>query len=245
MKRCPKCKETKPTTAFHKNSRSKDGCQYYCKECQSRYYKKKRFVPVGPVGGKRCSVCGGWYPVDSYYVVARHLDGYGTRCANCRSEINRAYYAENKERNKATVDRWKATERGRAKYREIAKRWINNKYHSDENFKKAHNLRCRLGKAWRWYVERGEHRVSMTGDIDFAAIFRHMGDCPGEYGRGEGRYTIDHLIPIRDLDLSTEEGWAIATHPFNHQWLEWSANRERGKEWDYDAYGRIMEDLEK
>lgn len=36
MKRCSSCKELKPVTEFHKNSRHKDGLQNYCKSCNRK-----------------------------------------------------------------------------------------------------------------------------------------------------------------------------------------------------------------
>lgn len=40
-KRCPKCGRKLPTTMFNKKTKSKDGLQPYCKECQRSYYAKK------------------------------------------------------------------------------------------------------------------------------------------------------------------------------------------------------------
>lgn len=37
-KRCPKCGETKPLDAFHKNKSQKDGFNHYCKVCKAQYY---------------------------------------------------------------------------------------------------------------------------------------------------------------------------------------------------------------
>jgi len=46
MKNCPKCKEQKPLAAFRKQSSTKDGLKYYCKECDDktakRYYEKNK-----------------------------------------------------------------------------------------------------------------------------------------------------------------------------------------------------------
>jgi len=51
-KQCSKCQEVKPLSEFHKRSKSKDGRQTYCLECQNRYYRKYRkdgrdVTPVG------------------------------------------------------------------------------------------------------------------------------------------------------------------------------------------------------
>ena len=48
MKKCCKCKETKPLTEFHKMKRAKDGLQFKCKSCRrteevKRYKEKKEY----------------------------------------------------------------------------------------------------------------------------------------------------------------------------------------------------------
>lgn len=46
LKRCPRCKETKPTTEFGVCRSRKDGLQSYCRECIARLMKRHR-VPRG------------------------------------------------------------------------------------------------------------------------------------------------------------------------------------------------------
>ena len=46
MKICTKCNEEKPLDAFRKQSSTKDGLKYYCKECDNqtakKYYEKNK-----------------------------------------------------------------------------------------------------------------------------------------------------------------------------------------------------------
>lgn len=39
MKKCLKCKVTKPFHEYHRNSRQKDGYHYYCKDCKKEFSK--------------------------------------------------------------------------------------------------------------------------------------------------------------------------------------------------------------
>lgn len=39
MKKCKKCKKIKTLTEFYKKPGSKDGLDYRCKMCKSKYYK--------------------------------------------------------------------------------------------------------------------------------------------------------------------------------------------------------------
>lgn len=43
MKRCPKCGETKPYSAYAKASRRHDNTQTYCRECHKGVQRKSRF----------------------------------------------------------------------------------------------------------------------------------------------------------------------------------------------------------
>jgi hypothetical protein len=43
MKKCPKCKETKPLDNFGKNKSRKDGLQRTCRPCKAEYDKKFYF----------------------------------------------------------------------------------------------------------------------------------------------------------------------------------------------------------
>jgi hypothetical protein len=153
--------------------------------------------------------------------------------------LSKAYYAENKEQIKANRDAWKETESGKRSTKEIAKRWINDKYNNDANFKKAHLIRCGLGKAWRWYEDKGEHRVSMTGDLDFAGIFAHMGDIPDGYHYGkpfdENSMSIDHIVDLRSFDLADPVEFRAAVRPENHRWLTRRKNYDRIWDDGYDV----------
>ena len=53
MKTCTKCKEQKPLAAFRKQSSTKDGLKYYCKDSVYKsaksYYEKNKNIIVGKV----------------------------------------------------------------------------------------------------------------------------------------------------------------------------------------------------
>lgn len=59
MKRCSKCKQTKPLTDFHRNVLRRDGVQTYCKMCRAaidheRYERSRgRAVPRRSLGSDR------------------------------------------------------------------------------------------------------------------------------------------------------------------------------------------------
>lgn len=88
MKRCPKCRVTKPLEDFHRASRRGDGRQPYCKECRAEIdhalYERRvgRLVKRGPrprrtqgenqgawlsslKEGRPCTDCGRVYPPEA------------------------------------------------------------------------------------------------------------------------------------------------------------------------------------
>ena len=46
IKKCSICQVTKPLGEFHKNTKSKDGHSYYCKDC-SRIIRRKNYITGG------------------------------------------------------------------------------------------------------------------------------------------------------------------------------------------------------
>lgn len=66
MKQCKKCGEHKPLTEFYKNSRSKDGIDYYCKSCQKEGANKR-------LNAKWAAGYNGKYAV--YYLPEEHYVG--------------------------------------------------------------------------------------------------------------------------------------------------------------------------
>jgi len=58
MRRCLKCKQVLPDTAFGKNRRSKDGLAWYCKPCRnamSRAWKRKHRQAMREQSGPKVS----------------------------------------------------------------------------------------------------------------------------------------------------------------------------------------------
>ena len=149
---------------------------------------------------------------------------------------------EKKEERRATQNRWQAE--NLEKVRESQKKWQEKNYSANGIYRLAHLIRSRLRLAYRTFIENGKHRISEQNSfIDYKAVFDKMGLCPGKYGRGA--YTIDHIIPLRLLPLTTPIGWKMATDPRNTRWMLWGDNYKRGQTWDQDAiklYKKLLEE---
>jgi 5-methylcytosine-specific restriction endonuclease McrA len=106
-KRCTKCDEIKPVSAFSKQKSRKDGHQIYCKVCHKQYsttYIKanedhilQRNLPEQ----KRCTKCGEVKPLDEFALRKGQKDGRRNECKACKSQIDKAYRTTNADAKRA------------------------------------------------------------------------------------------------------------------------------------------------
>ena len=90
MKICKKCKKEKEIINFHKNKRTKDGLNDYCKPCKSEYLKRNKY-PRSTVG-KICTKCKEMKPASDYTTSRTRTDGLQNKCKTCSFQFmqNRA-----------------------------------------------------------------------------------------------------------------------------------------------------------
>ncbi len=125
-KACVRCKATKPTTDFSKESRRKDGLSLYCKECCSEKYEAQferasaSFAnTAGAIEGwqditelptKVCRKCGTPRPrsAEFFPIDKRGKDGLMAQCRRCRSEYQKArrQLPEMKEYHRVASAQW-------------------------------------------------------------------------------------------------------------------------------------------
>ena len=99
QKLCCRCKKWKDESLFHRNHRSKDGMQWKCKECESKYARKRynrirktgrknlryeqRHRIVKGVKQKLCRKCSKWKDETEFYKARSIKDGLDGRCQKC------------------------------------------------------------------------------------------------------------------------------------------------------------------
>ncbi|MDO0931767.1 endonuclease domain-containing protein [Streptomyces sp. DG2A-72] len=100
VKRCPRCGENKPRTAFAKNKAMRDGLHVYCRECASAYHQARQ-VAKGrnvrprvevPAGHKYCRTCGKIKPHSEWTRNRSASDGFATLCKSCKAIQGRAHH---------------------------------------------------------------------------------------------------------------------------------------------------------
>lgn len=207
LKICGKCKEPKLIELFSKYKANKDGYKSYCKVCAKQYYK-----PKSPEKAKR----------DTQKYLAKN--------PTKRKEIWANYYANNKEKVlKAAADKYR-NGGGREKTVQWAK---NNRDRINENKRRRRanmTIEQRLEKKCRdrFYkvivrMKKGMKHCSPMKLIGCSLdeLKLHI-ECQflngmtwGNHGNGDGKWNIDHEVPLHTFDLFKLEEQQKAFHYTN------------------------------
>lgn len=97
-KRCPRCEQQLPFTAFARNRSMRDGLQVYCRECAATYHQQRQVARgrrvrprvQAPEGHKFCRRCETVKPHSQWDRNSSASDGLSTRCKACRAVEGRA-----------------------------------------------------------------------------------------------------------------------------------------------------------
>jgi hypothetical protein len=117
MKTCPRCGETKPTSAFGRNRSLADGLSFYCLSCNrernNRWYRERR-LSLGkevrdlswvPEGFRWCPVCRQAVAHADYVRSGVTASGFGSRCKACHNAANNdAYWHRKHGMSRTEVD---------------------------------------------------------------------------------------------------------------------------------------------
>ncbi|KND43449.1 endonuclease VII domain-containing protein [Streptomyces stelliscabiei] len=104
VKKCSRCQENKPRTAFASNKSMRDGLQAYCRECSAEYYRQRQVAkgrtvrekaPVPP-GHKYCRGCGEVKPRIEWHRKNSAPDGLASRCKACKAATGPAGHLRRK-----------------------------------------------------------------------------------------------------------------------------------------------------
>lgn len=104
VKKCSRCQEHKPRTAFASNKSMRDGLQAYCRECSAEYYRQRQVAkgrtvreraPVPP-GHKHCRGCGEVKPHMEWHRKNSAPDGLASRCKACKAATGPAGHLRRK-----------------------------------------------------------------------------------------------------------------------------------------------------
>ena len=97
-------------------------------------------------------------------------------------------------------------------------------------------LRAQLNKCFRKYSSTGKIMKSKKYNINYEAIIKHLGPCPGDIKE----YQIDHIFPLSAFDFNDPLHITVAFAPENHQWLRKEANLSKGSKYDQVKFEKYL-----
>lgn len=103
---------------------------------------------------------------------------------------------------------------------------------NNENIRLVYLLRERIRKAFINYSTIGKIKKSKEYGIDYEAIIKHLGSCPGD----RKDYHIDHIFPISAFNFDDNVQILIAFSPENHQWLKKEENLSKNNNYNFDEF---------
>lgn len=176
VKRCSRCRETKPFAAFYKDRRKRDGLQSRCKACRAEY----DCAHYAANADARCNQVRTYYAANAKTIGAQ----------------KRAYRAANAEAIRQYLRAYQATHTEEARAHNRAYRAANADY--VRQYSRAH--RAANPDLYRAKHHRRRARLEGNGGIFTAQELKHMRLTQGGFcaycQRHYPKLTIDHIIPI-------------------------------------------------
>lgn len=221
MKKCKDCNQIKSLELFHKNSQSLDGISFYCKKCKrirdSASHKKHK--------GKRAECSIQYRAKNKEAIRERKKEDY-IKNKDRHSKKSKEWYEINKER---------VSSENKIKY-QLNKNKINAKIKKkkQENpiFRLQANLRSRLSIALKNNQKKGSAVRDLGCSIQFLKNHLESMFQPGmnwdNYGFGEYKWNVDHIIPLTMVDLTNREQLLKVCHYTNLQPLWHLDNIKKG-----------------
>ena len=208
---CTKCGEVKELTEFHKRAASKDGLRPRCKACEKAHRPKLNFMIPEGLTEKRCGQCCEVKPIAGFSRDKTSTTGLQFRCRACRSEHYQANrervlaqtseYVKNRRASDPTIRLIERTRRGLSAI--LKGESLNPEY--------LELLGC-TGEEWRTHLE-STFKPGMTWE---------------NYGRGEGKWEIDHITPVASFDQEDHLQRLICWNYRNTQALWGHENMAKG-----------------
>lgn len=162
------------------------------------------------ISHKICTRCNLNMSLSNFTKNINMKDGLLNQCKACRfksrkpqktnTEANRLWFQRNKEKVKS----------------ERRKRYAN-----DMDFRLSCNLRNRLGKMMRGRIKNGSAIKDLGCSVEEFRAYLEKLFKPGmnwnNYGFGEGKWNIDHIIPLSSFNLKDRAQFLKACHYSNLQ----------------------------
>jgi hypothetical protein len=212
LKQCPRCLKPKELSEFNIDNRASDFLQTYCKKHLKEYREKTE----NKARQKK---------YDKIYYIKYKEE---------KSQYNKEWRDKNKEKcvNKSKLRYLKDKKGIIKKNTEYAK----NRLKIDINFKILCNLRSRINNSLKGFNKSLNTMFLIGCEIDY--LMYHIqeqftkGMSWDNYGKGKGKWNIDHIKPCSKFDLSKESEQRKCFHYSNLQPLWAEDNLKKGKKYE-------------
>jgi hypothetical protein len=227
-----------------------DGCglNALCKNYCNRHYRRFH-AGTDPAVYKRS-------PAGSLTCIHGHDKTYDKNnkliCKTCITNSSRKQSIKRKVVDRVNKIR---NQDGKLQFNEYLKIYNKERYDNSEQNKRVVLIRSRIHHALVKYIDLGlfvrSGCVKNGWSINYENIINHLFNeliIPKDFnsvGYGMKGYSIDHIVPLRSLDLMDELEWSIAVHPLNHRWMLNSDNYKRiwDKSFESEMEILIVKDL--
>jgi hypothetical protein len=238
-KKCSICKQNKSIMDFGKSSRNKDGYKGQCKKCRNE--QKRIYNAAHPEIGHN-------YYITNILSIKEKKRIYDSKTIEQGNARKRKYVLNNPQKRKQQYKKYYNTHKIQIKEREYKKRELNNKkhikyIHGYPQARIAHNLRSRIGHVLAGR-QKGGHLSELVG-CDMIFFKSHLESKFtvemnwNNYGRGIGRWSMDHIIPLESYDLRNIEEQKKAFHYTNCAPMWYSENSSKSSWYNGKLHRKI------
>lgn len=226
MKTCSSCKETKPVAEFCKKKAARDGYAYNCKVCNTKATQR-------------------WKQENPNRVRASELRCNAKNKAKIR-ERSRRRREQDPEYHRESGRRYKR--RNAEAHTRYCLAWAkkNNprKMREDPAFRMRTNLRTRTRHVMKGIDKTGSavRDLGCSGEelrLHIESLWT-LGMNWSTYGKGRGRWSLDHIMPLTAFDLSDRQQFLLACSYLNLRPMWLSENVKKGNKPPVELSGWVF-----
>ena len=222
MKYCPKCEQDLPLDNFGNRSHTKDGKAHWCKVCHNDSVKAHNKTEEGRLKATQRAYLyrqteGG------REVIQRGYKKNATKIIQQTTD----YKKNNPDKVKIYAKRnnEKRTKNGKNNL------WLKEKLTTDLDFKLRRYLRTRVWRALKGVVKSAATQELLGCTIEFFKVHLESQFTEGmswdNYGKGEGKWEVDHIVPCDYFDLTDTLQQQLCFHWTNQRPLWWRKNQQK------------------
>lgn len=238
IKKCNQCYLEKPIDNFFKHETNKDRLVNKCKPCFKNYQKLPK--EILPDNYKKCTGCQILKTFNNFFKHKHGKFGLDPKCKSCIKN-----YRDNNKHNRRLWEKQyrlnninkikEVQKKSKKKNRLKINLQRQNRKKTDINFRLSLNLRSRLHGALKSNQKVGSAIDDLGCSVDdlkwWLEFWFEEGMSWENYGHGNDKWNIDHIVAISLFDLINREELLIACNYKNLQpmWqtLNFSYNNKR------------------